>query len=146
MGEVFQMLYYAVAGLALVVSAVNTYLLLRFATKVQLDDLKTEIGKQIAALVPRELFDRHRAETEARLQTGSEKMAGLTSVLQRLEQAIANLPTKDDLHELALALSGIGGDLKAARTEIKAVGDEVDVIRTSVNRHEEIIANAGGRP
>lgn len=90
--------------------------------------------------VPRADFDAHKKSIDERFTAGSQKMADLTSVIGRVEVALKNLPSKDDLHELALALQGLCGDLKAIHTETKGLADDVERIGGTLVRHEDIIS------
>jgi hypothetical protein len=93
--------------------------------------------------ISRKEFEHHIEQINDRFTAGSEKMAGFTSVIGRVEQALGNLPTKDDMHELALALRELGGDLKAIRAETKAQGEGIEQLRATLTRHEDIIAQGG---
>lgn len=90
--------------------------------------------------VPRTDFEAFKQSTEDRFKAGSEKMADLTGVIGRVELALKNLPTKDHMHELALALQELRGDLKVIRTETKGLADSIEIQGQTLIRHEDIIA------
>jgi len=90
--------------------------------------------------VARADFDGYKKSIDERFTAGSQKMAELTSVIGRVEVALGNLPTKDDLHQLALALQELRGDLKSIRTETKGLADDIERQGETLVRHEDIIA------
>jgi hypothetical protein len=91
-----------------------------------------------------EAFQIYQKEVSDRFQAGSERMGELTRLIERVSQAIENLPTKDDVHDLALAMREVGGDLKAMRVSASAIEKDIDELRTTVVRHETIMADARG--
>jgi len=94
--------------------------------------------------VSKEDFEAYVRETNTRFEAGSERMGKLTSIIERLSHAVENLPTKDDLHELALAVRDVGGELKAMRVSTTAIEKDIVELRDTVVRHENIIADARG--
>ena len=122
-GEYAQIAYYVCA----VFGAVGTVALAYLSTK----------------FVPKSDFAAFKEETEKRFSAGRDKMAELTTLFTRIDAALQNLPKKDDMHELALAIKGLDGNLLAMRTETKAQGDEIDQLRATLTRHEDILSQGG---
>lgn len=67
----------------------------------------------------------------------------LTAAEAKLDQA----PTAKAMHELALAISGMGGDLKATVAELKGLRGVVHRLDQVVQRQEDyLLKSAGERP
>jgi len=118
--DLFQLAHYAVSVIGFVVAAFMFLMRSQFVTQKD--------------------FEAHKQSTEDRFKAGSEKMADMTAVIGRVELALKNLPTKDHMHELALALQELRGDLKAIRTETKGLADDIERQGETLVRHEDIIA------
>lgn len=80
-----------------------------------------------------------RKDVEARLNAGSKRMDALELRIQASEQTISGMPAKTDLHELALTITEIGGDMKAMRATLKAMSDSVNRTEGIVSRHEDYL-------
>jgi hypothetical protein len=68
---------------------------------------------------------------------------GLASRLTKAEACLENVPTEKTLHELALTIRGLGGDLHVAVEKIEGMGRIVDRLERVVSRHEEHLLNGG---
>ena len=81
--------------------------------------------------------DTRMKQVETRLHAGDERMEGHDLRLQALEQSVAGMPGKDDLHALRLTLSEMGGDMKAIRATMKGMADSLHRTESIVGRHED---------
>ena len=78
------------------------------------------------------------AEMKERLDRGDARFT-------QLGERIATLPTRQDMHELALAVTAMGGDLKAVTASMTGLRDSTERIEAAVARHESIFAEGGRR-
>lgn len=78
------------------------------------------------------------AEMKERLDRGDARFT-------QLGERIATLPTRQDMHELALAVTAMGGDLKAVTASMTGLRDITERIEAAVARHESIFAEGGRR-
>lgn len=83
--------------------------------------------------------DKHFAEVADLFKKGSDRMDGLERRIQSVEQTVAGMPAKADLHELALTITEMGGDMKALRTAMKAIADGMARTENIVSRHEDYL-------
>lgn len=60
----------------------------------------------------------------------------------QVEQEVKHLPTRAELHALALALKDFGGDLKAARSDMSNLRGLVQRAENTITRHEQIFSDA----
>ncbi|HHK74841.1 MAG TPA: DUF2730 family protein [Rhizobiales bacterium] len=82
-------------------------------------------------------FRTRRHDVDERFMTGAKRMGDLDKRVQAVEQSIAVMPGKDDIHRLEMALSEIAGDIKAMRATTRATNDAMARIDRVVNRHED---------
>ncbi|MCM0018518.1 MAG: DUF2730 domain-containing protein [Tagaea sp.] len=136
--DYFKIAHYAISVLA----ALGTFLLYLLRGKFVTREEHESLSAAVADKAKQSELDAHRVETNKRFDQGSAKMAELAQLIGRVDQALRNLPTKEDLHQLALALKEVGGDMKAIRTEARANEKDVVELRATVIRHEEIMAHA----
>lgn len=73
---------------------------------------------------------------DARLDNGSRRMTTLEMRQQATEQALENLPGKDHLHRLEVALAEIGGDLKAMNASMNSLAESQKRTEKIVSDHE----------
>lgn len=137
-GDWLQLGHYAISVGALLLGIAMLFLKDRFVTREEHESQADEIATKVSHAE----FAAHRDETNRRLGEGSARMAELSALIGRVDAAIRNLPTKEDLHDLALALKEVGGDLKAIRAEARAHEKDLSELRDTVTRHEDIIADA----
>lgn len=57
---------------------------------------------------------------ESRFRAGSERMDRIDSRLASVEQTLRNLPAKDDLHQLHLAIGDVRGEMREIRASLAA--------------------------
>lgn len=62
--------------------------------------------------------------------------------LFKLEQQVADMPSRDALHTLELHMSTMAGDMKALLVEIRAVKDSQERTERVVTRHEDHLRGA----
>lgn len=78
---------------------------------------------------------RDAGETTARLNRHNERIVAL-------ESRIAALPTEKSLHELAIMMERLSGELKVAIERISGVQGDLDRIEQTLERHEDILSQA----
>ena len=86
----------------------------------------------------REQIDKLRKDHEARLVALSERLI-------RAEAELEDKPTAKALHELALAISHFGGDLKAVVARLDGMAEIVGRLEKVADRQESYLLNNGGR-
>ena len=74
-----------------------------------------------------------------RLNTGSKRMDQHDLDIQALAQTVAALPGKDDVHDLKLTLSDLGGDMKAMLVQTKSIIEGQQSLARTVRGHEEYL-------
>jgi division protein CdvB (Snf7/Vps24/ESCRT-III family) len=79
----------------------------------------------------------------SRLDTGSKRMDQHDLEIQSLQQTVASLPAKEDMHRLELTMSDIGGEIKAIGAHIGAQRDVMRRQETVVARIEEYMLEGG---
>lgn len=57
--------------------------------------------------------------------------------IRDLENTVATMPGKDDMHQLQLQLSTMSGDMKALLVGMDAVKESQDRLHSIVSRHED---------
>jgi len=90
----------------------------------------------LAAMVFAFFRTRHK-NVDERFEKQSHRIDGLEIRLSRNEQILEDMPTKDDLHRLELALSAMAGELKAMAASQRSTNDFLRRIETTVSRHED---------
>lgn len=78
-----------------------------------------------------------------RLTAGSKRMNTLELRIQKTEAQIAELPNKDEVHQLGLGIAGISGDIKGISATMDALLESQRRLTAQIERHEEHLR--GGR-
>jgi len=68
----------------------------------------------------------------------------LESRLARIETRVEGLPDKGALHDLAISVTRVEGDMKSLVTHIGGIETGMRRIETVVNRQEDWLLNRGG--
>lgn len=83
---------------------------------------------------------------EARFRLGSERMDradvrvnAIDARVSSLEQALRNLPAKEDLHNLSLAVAELRGDFREIRASLAATADAMNRQDTVTRRLEQFL-------
>ena len=74
--------------------------------------------------------------------------ADLTAATQRIERMegdMRHLPTRDDIHNLRIEVTGMRGDLREMRAEAKGMRDIMTRTEAAITRHEDIFAQSAVR-
>lgn len=82
---------------------------------------------------------------ETRFRAGSERMDRLDHRLASVEQTLRNLPSKDDLHALNLAISDLHGDLREIRASQTAAAEVTRRQELVVSRVEQYLLERSGK-
>jgi len=90
----------------------------------------------IAAMIYTFLATRQK-DTDARFKAGSDRMDRLQARLDRHEQTISTMPSREDIHKLELHMSTINGTM--SRMEAVMEGNQAIMSRLEiiVTRHED---------
>ncbi|MCR9273232.1 DUF2730 family protein [Mameliella sp. AT18] len=81
-----------------------------------------------------------------RLKTGSGRMDDQDKRISSLEQTVASLPAKEDLHGLELRFGEFGAQLSRIETTVSSRSEETKRLYVAVERIENYLLNIGGRP
>jgi hypothetical protein len=141
--DAFQLVHYGISAITFVASLLLYLLRGQFVSKAAFEAFAEDLSKKVSERALYVDLETHRKETRERFSAGSERMAELTALIGRVELALKNLPSKDDLHELALSLRDVGGDLKAIRAETAAHDKDLEELRKTQARHEDILSQGG---
>lgn len=89
---------------------------------------------------------------ESRFRQGSERMDrtdtrinDLGSRVSAVEQAMMNLPTREDLHNLSLGLAELRGDFREIRTSLAATADSLGRNAAVTTRLEQYLLERSGK-
>jgi hypothetical protein len=63
--------------------------------------------------------------------------------ISQIEACLTSVPSGAALHELALSITGLRGDLKVVTEKIDGLGQVVSRVERVVGRHEEYLLNGG---
>ncbi len=77
-------------------------------------------------------------ENSKRIESHAARLTALDHRITGVEQAQRTAPVKDDLHQLHLSMSNMGGDVR----EMKAIMARMEVV---LNRHEEHMLDGSKR-
>lgn len=77
-------------------------------------------------------------ENSKRIESHATRLTALDHRLTGVEQAQRTAPVKDDLHQLHLSMSNMGGDVR----EMKAIMARMEAV---LNRHEEHLLDGGSK-
>lgn len=84
-------------------------------------------------------FVTRRSNVDARFTEGSKRMNDLDKRVQAVEQKLATMPEKDDIHALQLLLSDMGGELKAMRASMRGIAESQTRLEHISSRHENYL-------
>jgi predicted nuclease with TOPRIM domain len=76
---------------------------------------------------------------EDRIKTVETENATLREKVSQIDTILKQLPDRDSVHDLALKLSEIAGDMKAMRERVNAIGNTTE-------RMDQYLITAGQRP
>jgi Protein of unknown function (DUF2730) len=68
----------------------------------------------------------HEKEAEARWTTARTEAAGLERRVQKLEDLMPHMPSKDDFHDLKVTMTELKGVVETLSVKVQASGDKVD--------------------
>ncbi|WP_316978036.1 DUF2730 family protein [Shumkonia mesophila] len=78
-------------------------------------------------------------------QADKDEVKELRDRIMRAEARLEETPTSKALHELALSISGFGGDLKAVTARLDGLGKIVERLETVTDRQETYLLTGGGK-
>lgn len=82
------------------------------------------------------VFSAPAKKNAGRLDTLGSQIVDLNTRVNRLEQAQASMPTKDDMHSVSMALEGMKGEMKAMSVEMRGNLAIMERLEAIVSRHE----------
>jgi Protein of unknown function (DUF2730) len=68
----------------------------------------------------------HEKEAEARWTTARADVSALDKRVQRLEDLMPHMPSKDDFHDLKVTMTELKGVVETLSVKVQASGDKVD--------------------
>ena len=71
--------------------------------------------------------------------------AALEKRISKVETCLASVPSGAELHELALSITGLRGDLRVTTEKIDGLDKVVCRVERVVSRHEDYLLNGGGK-
>ncbi len=80
---------------------------------------------------------------EEQFKAGSKKFTALELRVELLEMAVKTLPQKEDIHELAITLSEMNGEMKAMRASMRAISESQIRTESIVMRHDDYLMQGG---
>ncbi|PCH70272.1 MAG: hypothetical protein COC12_08435 [Rhodobacteraceae bacterium] len=80
-----------------------------------------------------------RQVVDERFHDGRKRMDSFDLDIAALKQSVAAMPGRDDIHELQMTMSEMGGDMKAMRANMKAVADSLARQESVSARHEDYL-------
>jgi hypothetical protein len=78
-----------------------------------------------------------RHAVDERFKSGAKRMDQHDLDIAALQQSLAALPGKDDMHRLQLMLSEMAGDMKATRATMRAMNESLTRQERITGRHEK---------
>ena len=90
------------------------------------------------------IFATRRKAINERLEAGSKRMDAHDLAIQAMQQQIANMPGKDDFHELQLALAKMSGDFQEVHAQLTANGEMMTRAMTVLERQEAYLLDKSG--
>lgn len=88
-------------------------------------------------------FVTRRRDVDGRMDRQAERIAGVDHRLTSLEQTVGGLPGQADLHQIALQLREMSGDMKAMGAQLQGQTDMLRRMDRTVDRHEEHMLKGG---
>lgn len=82
-------------------------------------------------------IDDHAKATDDRFAEGRHRMDRHDARIARLEQSLQELPTKDDMHRVLLAVEGMKGQLGVMNAKLDGQENIMARLENVVTRHEE---------
>jgi hypothetical protein len=85
---------------------------------------------------------RKRFASQEELGTERDARKQLEAKVTLLEGQVQSLPTSAGMHDLAMSIERLRGDMKAITTQLMATGKTIDRVETTIARHEQIFTQA----
>lgn len=95
------------------------------------------VGVLVKLILDQRKDQRKDQEANAEAHTAFDKR------LTTAEACLKNVPSEEALHDLALAVRDLGGDLRVAVEKIEGIGRIVGRLEKVVTRHEDYMLNGG---
>jgi len=98
------------------------------------------VGAWVAALVV--LWLSTKFATKREVAAAAEAVEEIDKRLIQMEARVSALPDAKTMHELALSMSQLGGEIKVLAERLAATREQLDRIDNILERHEDIMAQA----
>jgi len=82
-----------------------------------------------------------RKDVDELFKKGSDRMDALERRIQSLEQTVAVLPSKEDIHKIELSLANMNGSLGRMEAVLEGNQQIMTRLETIVSRHENHLLN-----
>lgn len=86
----------------------------------------------------------HNSAVSRRIDVCGERLDRHETRINSTEQALQNLPNKEDLHGLSLSMSEIRGDMKEVRAAMQGQAQILTRVETVVSRQEDHLMRKQG--
>jgi len=80
--------------------------------------------------------------TKSELAAIAKESGETRSKVTVIETVLGQMPNKDSMHELALTIERLRGDLKAVAAQLDGMGGTLKRIDVTLDRHEDILSAA----
>lgn len=94
--------------------------------------LLLSVGAMIVAIIRT-----RRVDTDRRFGKSEEKLTDLDRRVQRVEDGFGGLPTRDEMHNIALQLASVHGQLEVLSTRMRGHNDLLTRLERTTLRHED---------
>lgn len=88
-------------------------------------------------------MEKKHASIDDRLHTGSKRMDEHEKQIQRLNLTVDDLPTKDDIHAIQLAMGELAGNQKEMKALLQGHREFMTRVNTVLTRQEDHLLRAG---
>lgn len=82
-------------------------------------------------------FATRQKDTDARFKEGDERLEAVSKRVDKLENSVEALPSKEDFHKLDLALTRMDGNIQAQGITLDGLGQIMIRLERIVTRHDE---------
>ncbi|AZV77902.1 DUF2730 family protein [Parasedimentitalea marina] len=98
----------------------------------------TNLAMAVAAIIYT-WFATRRKDVDKRFHTGSKRMDEHDLKIQKLEQEVRTLPSKNEFHDLNIGIERMNGNVKAILTQMESLSASQDRVERTVGAHEKFL-------
>lgn len=86
-----------------------------------------------------------RSAVDELFRSGRKRMEDLELRLQKVEQTILSMPSRDEMHQIQIAIERQTGALNAMGATMEGISKVMERLETIVSRHEDHLLNGAGK-